>query len=149
MGAGRFDMISIGRKQRFGVFLERCRNTVLRLSTTWLRLAFLHSPASASSALPGFFMRGRMSAIQSNSGIAARSIASLLLFAVGLASAIAIVDAGTDSLLLGMSVWFGSGALMGVGLLLPFRHPVWGALLGVLIMGAVIGVLQFLFRNGT
>jgi hypothetical protein len=34
--------------------------TVLCLSTTWLRVALLHSPASASTALPGFFMRGRM-----------------------------------------------------------------------------------------
>jgi hypothetical protein len=39
---------------------------VLCLSTTWLRVALLHSPASASTALPGFFMRGRMGGMRVN-----------------------------------------------------------------------------------
>ena len=31
-------------------------------------------------------------------------------------------------------VWFGSGAFIGAGVLLPFKHPVAGFLLGVLLM---------------
>src|SRR6478735_2894696 len=41
-------------------FYSVVAKTVLCLSTTWLRVALLHSPASASTVLPGFFMRGRM-----------------------------------------------------------------------------------------
>ena len=58
IGAGIFDTISIGPKRRLCGFYSVVAKTVLYLSTTWLRVALLHSPASASTALPGFFMGG-------------------------------------------------------------------------------------------
>jgi hypothetical protein len=80
---------------------------------------------------------------------APRVIGGILMFILGLLAATMLVQAGTANVLFGMGVWLASGALMGVGLALPMRRPVLGAAIGILVMGAVVGVLAFLFRNGT
>jgi hypothetical protein len=60
IGTGIFDTISISPESAVMLFYSVVAKPVLCLSTTWLRVALLHSPASVSTALPGFFMRGRM-----------------------------------------------------------------------------------------
>jgi len=80
---------------------------------------------------------------------APRVVGGLVMFIVGLLAATLLVQAATDNVLVGMGVWLGSGALMGAGLALPMKRPVLGATIGILLMGAVVGVLAFLFRNGT
>jgi hypothetical protein len=45
--------------------------------------------------------------------------------------------------LAGNVIWFGSGALIGAGLLLPFKRPAIGAMLGAAFYFVLMGVLNW------
>src|ERR1044072_6833620 len=85
--------------------LKRClKGRVLYLITTWLRVALLHSPASASTALPGFFVRGRLGGMRFRTTQIAGSVACFLELA--LLPPAADASRGPTGQLIAPSPWF-------------------------------------------
>jgi|SRR5689334_20034713 hypothetical protein len=104
----------------------------------------------ALSVMAGFFMRGRIGGMATtNRNQSLTVIGGVALFLTGLFCAMWLIGAGLESLIVGESIWLGSGALMGLGLSLPFKRPWAGAIAGAVFLGAVQLALMFLFRYGT
>ena len=122
--------------------------TVLCLITTWLRVALLHSPASASTALPGFFVRGRLGGMRFRTLQIAWSVACFLALALLLPDADA--SRGPTGQLIAPSPWF-MPILIGFPVLavaswLPLRFSLRTLLIATTLVAALLGLILYTAR---